>query len=305
MKKIINSIQKALAKIEGKENRYSATVRQDVVRRAIERGEFLKIKCAYHYTDDYAWDAVNNHGKKDSVSKETMLREYSILTPSCWVDKKTHMIDGVECYEVSISFHQNLAYDMYVPLSGEMSIDPEEVILNYEAGEYCTTGEKEIDWIEEKKIIRSSDIEKLPKHLADKIIDDIISNFEWIKMKYFNRDEVMKYIDEYGIEARCEVNGIHGQKACLSLEDVWNNTFDLKYFNHVFTKGEKSHPLMKTIEIDSFGIGAQKTWMVKEKTLHTNGNTLFNITSSSSHEDAIKKAQVMKDISNIPVQIKE
>lgn len=116
--KIVKSITNALAKKEEKVGFAStATIRQDVVRKAIERGEFEKIKCAYHMTDDYAWDNANDHGFKDSVSKEAMAREFSILTPSCWVAPKIHTINGKECYEISISFHSNLAYDMYVPVS--------------------------------------------------------------------------------------------------------------------------------------------------------------------------------------------
>jgi hypothetical protein len=116
--KILKSIESALVKAEEKRGaKVVATLRQDVVRRAIERGEFENIKCAYHMTDDYAWDNANDHGYKKSVSKETMAREYSILTPSCWVSPKIFDINGKECYEISISFHSNLAYDMYVPVS--------------------------------------------------------------------------------------------------------------------------------------------------------------------------------------------
>jgi hypothetical protein len=120
--KIIKSIENALTKAEAKRGTPTvATVRQDTVRKAIERGEFELIKCAYDMTDDYAWDAVNNFGWKKRVSKETMAREYSILTPSCWVDPKTHTVNDIECYEISISFHSNLAYDMYVPVDGKKS----------------------------------------------------------------------------------------------------------------------------------------------------------------------------------------
>lgn len=116
--KILKSIENVLAKAKEKRGEETvATIRQDVVKRAIERGEFEKIKCAYHYTDDYAWDNANDHGYKESVSKEAMAREYSILTPSCWVSPKLFEINGKKCYEVSISFHSNLAYDMYVPVS--------------------------------------------------------------------------------------------------------------------------------------------------------------------------------------------
>lgn len=118
--KIRKSIENALAKAKEKSGvPCVATVRQDTVRKAIERGEFEKIKCAYDLTDDYAWDAANEFGWKKSVTKETMAREYSILTPSCWVSPKTFEVNGKECYEISISFHSNLAYDMYVPVLGE------------------------------------------------------------------------------------------------------------------------------------------------------------------------------------------
>lgn len=46
-------------------------------------------------TDDYAWDAVNNNGWKDNVGQETMAREYSILTPSCWVSPKNSSSMGL------------------------------------------------------------------------------------------------------------------------------------------------------------------------------------------------------------------
>jgi hypothetical protein len=116
--KIRKSIESALDKAKEKRGTATvATIRQDVVRKAIERGEFEKIKCAYSYTDDYAWDAVNDHGHKDSVSQETMAWEYRVLTPSCWVSPKLFEINGKQCYEISISFHSNLAYDMYVPIA--------------------------------------------------------------------------------------------------------------------------------------------------------------------------------------------
>lgn len=120
MKKILASITNALTKAEQKRGVATvATLRQDTVRKAIERGEFEVIRCAYHMTDDYAWDNVNNFGQKDSVSAKAMLREYSILTPSCWVSPKLFERNGKKCYEISINFHSNLAYDMYVPVEGK------------------------------------------------------------------------------------------------------------------------------------------------------------------------------------------
>lgn len=112
--RILKSIENALSK--AKESRRSATLRQDVVRRAVERGEFKGIRCAFYYTDDYVWDEVNNYGRGE-VSGATILNKYNIIRPSCWVDKKTVNVRGVECYEISIMFHSNLSYDMYVPVS--------------------------------------------------------------------------------------------------------------------------------------------------------------------------------------------
>jgi hypothetical protein len=106
--KILKSIENALAK--GKK-----TIRQDTVKKAIERGEFEMITCAFHLTDDYALDASRNFGR-GQVSAEYMMREYSILTPSCWISGKKN-INGKECHEISIMFHSNLSYDMYVPVA--------------------------------------------------------------------------------------------------------------------------------------------------------------------------------------------
>ncbi|KEK23855.1 hypothetical protein [Bacillus gaemokensis] len=113
MKKIIKSITNALAKAQEK-NRGVATLRYDVVKRAIEREEFEKMICAYHYTDDYVWDSVNNFGQGE-VSKESLLQKFGWLTPSCWVQVKD--IEGKKYYEVSVSFHSNLAYDLFIPVA--------------------------------------------------------------------------------------------------------------------------------------------------------------------------------------------
>lgn len=115
MKKFIQSITKALAKAQAKNpSRGVATLRYDVVKRAIERGDFEKIICAFHYTDDYVWDNVNNFGRGE-VSKEVLLQRFNVLTPSCWVQVKD--IKGKKYYEVSVSFHSNLAYDVLVPVA--------------------------------------------------------------------------------------------------------------------------------------------------------------------------------------------
>ncbi|MGM1416374.1 hypothetical protein ACS2BX_26030 [Bacillus cereus group sp. BceL300] len=114
--KIRQSIEKALTKAKEKRGVATvATVRHDVVRRAIERGEFELIKCAYHYTDDYLHDYANNYNQNQPVSGESIVKRW--WHPDCWVDPKTKEINGKQCYEISISFHSNLAYDMYVPVS--------------------------------------------------------------------------------------------------------------------------------------------------------------------------------------------
>jgi hypothetical protein len=155
--KILKSITNALTKAEEKRGQVSvATVRQDVVRRAIERGEFELIKCAYHMTDDYAWDAVNNFGYDKDVTKESMAKEYSILTPSCWVDPVAKRINGIDCYEVSIQFHSNLAYDMYVPIDGKTS---NQVIEEKLVGETIYVG---TDDLEELAVVESAEIYQEP-----------------------------------------------------------------------------------------------------------------------------------------------
>lgn len=99
--------------IENAKKKNKSTIRQDVVKRAIERGEFERIECSYRYTDDYVYDMVNDYGA-GQVSKETMLREYSILRPSCWLSG-VKTVNGKECYRIVVNFHSNLSYDMFVP----------------------------------------------------------------------------------------------------------------------------------------------------------------------------------------------
>ncbi|HFK1435118.1 TPA: hypothetical protein ACGXNJ_005272 [Bacillus cereus] len=115
VKSILNALNKRAEKA-GEKNlkKVTATIRYDIVKRAIERGEFKRIECAYSYTDDYLYDNATNFGK-GAVSAERMLREFRTLTPSCWVRIKEK--DGKEYYEISISFHSNLAYDMIVPMN--------------------------------------------------------------------------------------------------------------------------------------------------------------------------------------------
>ena len=111
--KIRNSIEKVINK--SAEKKVFGTIRQDTVRKAIERGEFSAIVCNYSYTDDYAWDNANNFGE-GQVSANGILKTYNILSPSCWLRGKK-MIKGVENYEINIQFHSNLSYSMYVPVA--------------------------------------------------------------------------------------------------------------------------------------------------------------------------------------------
>ncbi|MEJ1517638.1 hypothetical protein R3O67_30955 [Bacillus cereus] len=114
MKKFIQSIENAIKAGEKKHPNYSShTIRQDIVKRALERGAFLKAKCRFYYTDDYAWDNANNFGKGE-VSGETIVDKMNFVgADRCSVKKEeTH-------YEISISIHSNLVYDVYVPLTAD------------------------------------------------------------------------------------------------------------------------------------------------------------------------------------------
>lgn len=114
MKKFIQSIENAIKAGEKKyPNFKSHTIRQDVVKRALERGAFLKAKCCHHLTDDYAWDSVNNFGKGEVSGEVIVDKMNSLGADRCYVEKKeTH-------YEISIIIYQNLAYDVYVPLTAD------------------------------------------------------------------------------------------------------------------------------------------------------------------------------------------
>lgn len=115
VKSILNALTKRAERANEKNlNKVTATIRYDVVKRAIERGEFKRLECAYSYTDDYLYDNATNFGK-GGVSAERLLKQFKILTPSCWV--RIREKDGKEYYEISISFHSNLAYDMIVPMN--------------------------------------------------------------------------------------------------------------------------------------------------------------------------------------------
>ncbi|MCU7667556.1 hypothetical protein [Bacillus thuringiensis] len=114
MKKFIQSIENAIKAGEKKHPNYSShTIRQDVVKRALERGAFLKAKCRFSYTDDYAWDNATNCGKGE-VSGETIVDKMNFVgADRCSVRKEETQ------YEISIRIHSNLVYDVYVPLTAD------------------------------------------------------------------------------------------------------------------------------------------------------------------------------------------
>ena len=111
--KIRNSIERIIAKSE--EKKVFGTIRQDTVRKAIEANEFTALFCNFSYTDDYAYDNANNFGE-GQVSAQTLLKTYRVLRPSCWV-RGIKKIKGQDNYEITIQFHSNLSYSMYVPVA--------------------------------------------------------------------------------------------------------------------------------------------------------------------------------------------
>lgn len=101
--------EKQLAK--AKEKGYtSALIRRDVVRRIIERGDYVRLVCRHYHTDDYAWDAKNGFGKGELSREEAMEVIKRHLTSShcrCYVDVER---PGV----VEIIPFLNLAYELVV-----------------------------------------------------------------------------------------------------------------------------------------------------------------------------------------------
>ena len=72
--KILKSIENALAKREAKIGRPAiATIRRDVVQKAIERGEFEQIILAYSHTDDFSYDVENK-----IVTSESLLKRFGL-----------------------------------------------------------------------------------------------------------------------------------------------------------------------------------------------------------------------------------
>lgn len=111
--------------------------------------------------------------------------------------------------------------------------------LDYGAGDYFTSVEGVTGWIEETNELRWAELEKLPYNLGEKILEDFISDYLWIKGRELTREEAIAKIEIKPIEAECCVYGIHGQKASLSFnnpECLFWNIFDLKYFESIFRR---------------------------------------------------------------------
>ncbi|MFJ8247331.1 hypothetical protein [Peribacillus asahii] len=131
--KIIKSITNALTKAKEKVGVETfATVRRDTVRKAIERGEFEIIKCKYERSQPLSgWSDFLDFKWPESISKEKMIKEYDngIFNPRCEVSPALIDINEKKCYEISISFHIQLVYSMYVPVDGKKSEAPEKKIF--------------------------------------------------------------------------------------------------------------------------------------------------------------------------------
>lgn len=54
----------------------SKTVNRGYLRKMAQQGR-LWVKCAYHYTDDYAFDSADNFGKMDSFKQVHLYEEHS------------------------------------------------------------------------------------------------------------------------------------------------------------------------------------------------------------------------------------
>ncbi|MBY0077938.1 hypothetical protein H7K13_23715 [Priestia aryabhattai] len=101
MNKFAKQIEKAKEKGQG-----YATVRRDVVKRLIEKGEFHRLVCNHSYTDDYAWDAATNFGKGEVKDIEAVVK---------WLEQKTHCyIDVNNPNEVRILPYQGLSYSLFL-----------------------------------------------------------------------------------------------------------------------------------------------------------------------------------------------
>lgn len=123
MNKFAKHIEKAK-----EQGRAVATVRRDVVRRLIEKGEYHKLIRNYSYTDDYAWDAATNFGKGEVKDTEDV---------TYWLERKTTCYISVDNpNEVHIIPYQGLSYSLF------LEAPEEEADLEHE-GNYEETSAQE------------------------------------------------------------------------------------------------------------------------------------------------------------------
>jgi len=84
------------------------TIRRDWLQRQIAKGTVF-MRCRYHYTDDYAWDAATNFGKDDEWWKPTEKTfdnwDFRTSTGYCYRNN-----DGT----ITFAIHSNLAYDVKI-----------------------------------------------------------------------------------------------------------------------------------------------------------------------------------------------
>ena len=107
----------------------SKTINRGWLKRQIEKGN-IEGKCCYSMTDDYAWDAANNHGKTENWvdARDFKLDDRSFKTKSgCAYQDENGTI--------SLIIHSNRAYDLRLKeIPTEISvaeiIDISELIYN-------------------------------------------------------------------------------------------------------------------------------------------------------------------------------
>lgn len=87
-------------------NKDQSTIRNDYILKAIKRDEFYSIQLAY---DD------SNSINPNQSHKESILAAFDRVRPKCWISG-TKFINKVDCIQVSVMFHSNLAYDLYVAI---------------------------------------------------------------------------------------------------------------------------------------------------------------------------------------------
>lgn len=101
--KLAKRIEKA--KNEGKQY---VTIRYDVVKRMILKGEYARMVCKYDYTDDYYYDYINNFGKRELAPEEARrIAETELKGARCWIN-----VDEPNVIVISIFHHT--CYELYI-----------------------------------------------------------------------------------------------------------------------------------------------------------------------------------------------